>query len=348
MKVLLITDQHFGVRNDHPVFIEKYREFYTNTVIPYIKKHKIKTVFCLGDTFDKRKSINFASLDAAKEMWFDPLQELGVAMIMLIGNHDIYYKNTLRVNAPNHLLGEYDNITVIESPTEFKFGEKKILFLPWICPDNKDDVDDIIDKSTADILLGHLELSGFEAVPGHIMEHGENPERYGKFPLVCTGHYHMKSRQNNIQYLGNPYHLYWNDYGQDRGFHVLNTDTLNLTFVKNPYDIFCKLYYDDSRNDYDDIPDLTELKGAFVKLIVQNRSNQKWFDRMIKALQQADVADLKIIEDLTLDAPEIKEDVKMEDTMSILETYVMDLEESVDKKNVVNILKSLYVESLNL
>jgi hypothetical protein len=69
---------------------------------------------------------------------------------------------------------------------------------------------------------------------------------------------------------------------------------------------------------------------------------------MIKAIQQADVADLKIIEDLTLDAPEIKEDVKMEDTMSILETYVMDLEESVDKKNVVNILKSLYVESLNL
>jgi hypothetical protein len=102
------------------------------------------------------------------------------------------------------------------------------------------------------------------------------------------------------------------------------------------------------RVDYDDIPDLSELKGAFVKLIVQNRSNQKWFDRMIKAIQQADVADLKIIEDLTLDAPEIKEDVKMEDTMSILETYVMDLEESVDKKNVVNILKSLYVESLNL
>ena len=55
MKVLLITDQHFRVRNDHPVFIEKYREFYTNTVIPYIKKHKIKTVFCLGDTFDKRR-----------------------------------------------------------------------------------------------------------------------------------------------------------------------------------------------------------------------------------------------------------------------------------------------------
>ena len=78
----LITDQHFGVRNDNKVFIDKYRDFYSNIVIPYIKTNKITNILCLGDTFDRRKYINFLSLDCAREMWFEPLKELGVHMHM--------------------------------------------------------------------------------------------------------------------------------------------------------------------------------------------------------------------------------------------------------------------------
>ena len=39
MKLLLITDQHFGVRNDSPAYIEQYRKFYKDTVLPYIDKN---------------------------------------------------------------------------------------------------------------------------------------------------------------------------------------------------------------------------------------------------------------------------------------------------------------------
>ena len=77
-KILLITDQHFGVRNDNQYYIDKYKTFYSETVLPYIDKNKIDTIFCLGDTFDRRKYVNFYSLDAAKEMWFDPLLKRGV------------------------------------------------------------------------------------------------------------------------------------------------------------------------------------------------------------------------------------------------------------------------------
>ena len=157
MKVLLITDQHFGVRNDNQVFIDKYRKFYSKVVIPFIDKHGITEVIALGDTFDKRKSINFASLDAAKEMWFTPLQERGVTMTMLVGNHDIYYKNTLRVNAPELLLSEYDNITVVDEPCQRTVGGRDILFLPWICDENRDGSTDIIKESDATVCMGHLE-----------------------------------------------------------------------------------------------------------------------------------------------------------------------------------------------
>ena len=44
---------------------------------------------CLGDTFDRRKYVNFNSLEAARKMWFDPLAECGIHMSMLVGNHDI-------------------------------------------------------------------------------------------------------------------------------------------------------------------------------------------------------------------------------------------------------------------
>ena len=78
MKILLITDQHFGVRNDNQHFINHYKKFYSEIVIPFIKASGIKQVLCLGDTFDRRRFINFMSLNESKEMWFDPLKDMGI------------------------------------------------------------------------------------------------------------------------------------------------------------------------------------------------------------------------------------------------------------------------------
>ena len=184
-KILLITDQHFGVRNDNQYYIDKYKTFYSETVLPYIDKNKIDTIFCLGDTFDRRKYVNFYSLDAAKEMWFDPLLKRGVKQYMMVGNHDIYYKNTLRVNSPELLLAEYENITIISEPTELSVGGCDFILIPWICDENRDRTFESIASSNASVCLGHLELNGFEAVPGHTMEHGQDPSIFDKFDLLC-------------------------------------------------------------------------------------------------------------------------------------------------------------------
>lgn len=342
MKILLITDQHFGVRNDNLVFIEKYRQFYSNVVLPTIDKFGITEVIALGDTFDRRKGINFNSLDAAKEMWFTPLAERGVHLTMLVGNHDIYYKNTLRINAPDLLLGEYSNIDVVDQPGQRRIGDVDILLLPWICDDNRERSRVETESSSAPICMGHLELNGFEALPGHRMEHGDDPSVYSKFDLVCSGHFHMKSRKGHINYLGNPYQLYWNDFGQSRGFHILNTDTKKLTFYRNPYDIFQKIYYHD-----DCLAEVKEmdLKGSYVKLVVEDKTDQVKFDQTIRYLQHCEAADLKIIEDTTYELGEDVDDVEVEDTLTILERCVADMP---NKDSIFGILKSLYVESLEV
>lgn len=341
MKVLVITDQHFGVRNDSLVYVDYYRKFYSNVVIPFIKKYKIKQILCLGDTFDRRKSVNFNSLEAAKQMWFKPLEDMGVSMTMLVGNHDIYYKNTLRVNAPSLLLGEYANISIMDGPGEFLLGSLPVLGIPWICDDNRSRVYELLEQSTSPLCVGHLEFNGFETVPGIVMEHGIDQQPFKKFDKVLSGHFHTKSSKGNIHYLGNPYELYWNDYQSPRGFHILDTDTLDLKFYRNPYTMFEKIFYEE-KTEYDDV---SSSAGKYVKLIVQDKQDQVKFDRLVKMLYDIGVADLKIIEDLSVEFGDTEEDVETEDTLTLLEKYIDEVESSVNKESIKNTIKSLYLEA---
>tara|TARA_B100000902_G_scaffold197106_1_gene188199 strand:+ start:596 stop:1627 length:1032 start_codon:yes stop_codon:yes gene_type:complete len=343
MKVLLITDQHFGVRNDNQHFINHYRKYYSQVVIPFIKAYGITEIIDLGDTFDKRKSVNFMSLEAAKEMWFDPIKEIGCKMTALVGNHDIYYKNTLRINAPDELLGGYD-IDVITEPTTRTYDGTDILLLPWICDENRDDTFRSITKSVAPVCMGHLELNGFEAHPGHVMNMGMDINPFDKFQRVFSGHYHMKSTKGNISYLGNPYQLYWNDYGCKRGFHVFDTETLKTTFYRNPYDMFYKLYYDNGvRNQIHP----SNLEGTFVKLIVEDKGDQTKFDYAVRQMQSWGLADLKIIEDLSVEMGDSLV-LETEDTITLLDKYIDEIDLPVDSENVKSIMRSLYVEACEL
>ena len=342
MKILLITDQHFGVRNDNQSFINLYKKFYGKIVIPFIKASNIKQVIALGDTFDKRRSVNFMSLQEAKQMWFSPLDEMGVRLHMLVGNHDIYYKNSLKINAPRELLGEYPNIVIHDTPTTVKFDGLDILLLPWICDDNRDQAFDEISNTDARVCMGHLELNGFEAHPGHLMQNGMDKSLFSKFEKVFSGHYHMKSSRGNVNYLGNPYQLYWNDYGCKRGFHVFDTETLKTTFYRNPFDMFYKLYY----NDGVDMPD--NISGTFVKLIVENKGDYAKFDYAVKQLQDSGIADLKIVEDLSVELEDGTEVLETEDTMTLLDKYIDEIDLKVDVTNVKNIMRSLYIEACEL
>ena len=344
MKILLITDQHFGVRNDNVYFIEHYKKFYGNVVIPFIEKLDIKEIINLGDTFDKRRSINYMSLDESKSMWFDPITELGCHMTSLIGNHDIYYKNTLRINAPTELLGEYKNFDIVDKPTTLNYDGLDILMLPWICEENYDKTLRVITESDAEVCMGHLELNGFEAHPGHVMQNGTDMYVFQKFKKVFSGHYHTKSNMENCYYLGNPYQLYWGDYGQRRGFHVFDTETLRTTFYRNPYNTFHKLYYNDKLV----APSEEELEGTFVKLIVEDKGDYAKFDYNVRKLQDIGLADLKIVEDLSVNLEEGETTVETEDTLTLLDNYIDEIEVKVNKDNVKSVMRSLYMEASEL
>lgn len=346
MKIALITDQHFGARKGHKLYFDYYEKFYKNVFFPELEKRNIQIVIDLGDTFDNRKSIDFLSLAKAKEMFYDPIQKMGIQVHMLVGNHTAFYKNTNEINTPELLLKEYQNITTYREVQDINIDGLEMTMLPWINSDNEKRVMSHIGKSKAKVLFGHLELNGFVAHAGHTFEGGLDREIFSKYRKVFSGHFHHKSTQENITYLGNPYQLYWNDYGESRGFHIFDTTNGELEFIKNPYSIFSKLYYNDVDVDYSEY-DFSQHKDCYVKVYVQQKEDAYTFDKVIQTLYDIGAHEIKVIEDASVVEETEDNNLETEDTLSLLQSYLDDINYD-DISSVKNTMKNLYLEALEI
>lgn len=348
MKVAIITDQHFGARSDSIAFLDFFQKFYDNVFFPTLDSNNIDTVLVLGDTFDRRKYVNFYALQRAKDMFFDKLRDRGINVHMLAGNHDTYFKNTNDVNSPDLLLKEYSNINVIDKPTTITIDNTDICMMPWICPDNYQESLDEIKNTSADLCMGHFEIAGFAMYRGMESHEGLDKTLFDKFDLVFSGHYHHRSDDKHIYYLGNPYELTWQDYNDPRGFHLFDLSTRELEFITNPYSMFSRIVYDDKNTEPIDL-DTLELKDKFVKLIVANKTDYYKFDRFIQKLYNIGCHEIKIVEDMSeFEDGEIGEEINLEDTLSVLSHYIDSVETDLDKENIKTFMKTLYTEAVNV
>ena len=271
---------------------------------------------------------------------------------MLVGNHDTFYKNTNAVNSLQELVdGRYENIKVYEEATEVEFDGCKILFVPWINADNMSHTTNLLKKSDAQVCMGHLELNGFEMQKGMYMDQGWDKQEFRKFDTVMSGHYHHKSDDGQVYYLGTPYEIYWNDWEDPKGFHVFDTETRELERIVNPYNIFSKIYYDDTMSAFDDNHDMSAYKNKYVKLVVVNKKDLFQFDRFVDKLLAADCHDVKIVEDFSeMDASNVSDDIveNSEDTMTLLEKYIDELPVDLSKDRLKNTMRTLYTEAQDL
>ena len=345
MKVAIITDQHFGCRKNSKVFHDYFLKFYNDVFFPTIEKEGITTVIDMGDTFDSRKGIDFAALAWSKVNYFDRLEKLGCTVHTIVGNHTAYYKNTNEVNAIDLLLREYNNIHIYSEATEIKVDKLNILLVPWINNENEKSTLKLIEKTNCPVTMGHLELKGFRIHRGYVMESGTDCNLFNKFERVYSGHYHTRSNQDNIYYLGNPYEIYWNDLEDTRGFHIFDTDTLEHIPVNNPYRIFYTIYYSD--HDYQTF-DTRELEGKIVKLIVRKKTDPKKFEKFVDKLYNSNVHELKIIENFVIQESEDFEAFESEDTLSILNRYIEEAEINLDKSRVQKMIQEIYQEACEL
>jgi DNA repair exonuclease SbcCD nuclease subunit len=343
MQIALLTDTHYGARGDSQAFDNFFRKFYDEVFFPELKRRDVKNIFHLGDCFDRRKYINFDSLRSCREYFFDKTIEENICVDMIVGNHDTYYKNTNNVNSPELLLNDYFNVAVYKKPDTITIGGRDILVLPWICTDNYEESVKHIKETKAKVCFGHLELEGFQMWKGQENKEGFDPKHFANFDLVCSGHFHHRHTKGNITYLGNPYEMFWNDYDDERGFHIFDTETLDLEFIPNPNKMFLKLYYNDEK----ELPAVDNYEGKIVKFIVVNKTDSYKYDQYLDNLYKVNPIEVKIVEDFSEFESDLldDEDVDISDTLTLLSQYVDALETEVDKERLKGLMKTLYVES---
>ena len=341
-RVALITDTHFGIRKGSQIFHNYFEKFYKEVFFPTLDKEGIKTVIHLGDCFDVRKGIDYWSLDWAKRVFFNPLRERNIQVHIIVGNHDIFYKDSLKINAPGLNLNEYENVTCYSAPQDVRVENENVFFIPWLCEDNAEEFITARDNSKASVAMGHLEIAGFYANQNYQCQHGTDAGVFKQFEKVFSGHFHKKNSSGNITYLGNPYQLYWNDEGDTRGFHLFNLRTKELEFIGNPTSLYQKIYYNEDEMK-GKLFNPNKCKDQYLKLIVE-KSTPKRLSQFVDKLYQVGIHDLKIIESFEVTLEDDVE-VEAEDTLTTLTNYVNSLEYDNDKDNLINILKSLYIEA---
>jgi hypothetical protein len=342
MKVAIITDQHFGARKGSKFLHDYFKKFYDEIFFPYLEENNIKVVIDMGDTFDNRRSIDLWSLEWAKENYYNHLRDLGITIHTIVGNHTAYYKNTNDVNSVGLLLREYDNVKIYSETTEVQFDKLKTLFIPWINQENQEKTFNLINSTKCKIAFGHLELNGFRAHRGHVMEDGMDIDILDKFSKVYSGHYHTRSDNGKVFYLGNPYEMFWNDVNDTRGFHIFDTETLEHTPINNPFKLFYNVYYDDTPHQ---MIDTTEYVNKIVKIIVRKKSNIKNFEKFVDKLHSSGIQELKIIENFDIVEGEDFTVEETENTLSILNRYVDESEINYDKSIIKGIIQELYSQA---
>lgn len=349
-KIVFLGDTHFGCRGDSQHFHEFFDKFYTDVFFPYLIANNVKHVIQLGDIFDRRKYSNHYTLDEAKRYFFSRFDKLDIQLTTLLGNHDLFYKESLSISSSGLFLTQFKNVTVVKEPTKLLSG---ISIIPWICKENYQECLDFIKQDTSTVCVGHFEIEGFKMYQSSILsEHGLSAKAFSNYERVLSGHYHHASKRGNIEYIGTPYEMTWQDYADPKGFRVFDLETRELETVLNPNSIFYKMDYDDSgssdvtNSSYLDKEFLSNVIGKYVKIQVKAKTNPYLFDLFVDQVYANNPIDVSITEDVV--DLEIDEDVdETDDTLTITYKYIDSInQQELDKNKLKTMMSNLYTEAM--
>jgi predicted phosphodiesterase len=350
MKVAIINDTHFGARNDSAVFLDHFISFFETQFFPYLKENNIQKVIHLGDFFDRRKFINFNTLNKVRSTIIKGFVDQEIDLHVIVGNHDTYYKNTNKINGLSELVSDrYSNISVYEKPEILELDGLCVGLVPWINAENEEETSQFLKSCKCPIVMGHFELNGYEVMKGVKFDGGRSDKDLKRFEMVLSGHFHSKSSKNNVFYLGTQYQITFGDLNDKKGFHIFDTETRQLEFVSNKDQMFYSIEYDDT--DEKTVESLINsidetFCDKFVKILVQNKSKYHLFDLLLEKLYDVNVSDVSVVEDFSENFEDEEKLDLAQDTLTIINTELENLED-VDLNELKTIMRTLYMESLS-
>ena len=287
MKIVIITDSHLGVRNGSSIFL-KYQLDRWEELFSYMKSNGIKTLLHGGDFFDNRNFLTMQTLSAARD-FSTKLASHGIDMFMIVGNHDVAYKNDNTINSPEFIL---QSKVIWEHPETITFDGCKIDMIPWINKNNSYEISEFIRNSTSEVCLGHFEIKGASFQKGGVIcKNGISHDIFSKYKKVMSGHFHTRSKVGCVEYIGAAFDYTWADWNDPRGYVVFDTETLcsehidwkDFMFVMGEVEDNGKVEY---------VPKCDNVSGKFVRLVCH--VNTPLVDETIKKIESEGPAELKI------------------------------------------------------
>lgn len=342
MKVIIISDTHLGVRNNNQHFIS-YQLDRWKELFQYAKHHGIKTVIHGGDFFDNRSSISLGVLDAARR-FNKLLLDSGCDFHLLVGNHDVAFKNDNRLNSPDILL---EGASVYwEEPTALKIGGIDIDLIPWINNANFEKATAFIEASKSPICIGHFEVNGAPFHKGGILcEGGIDAALFSGYNRVLSGHFHTRSKVGRVEYIGAGFDYTWADWNDQRGFVVLDTDTRELEYVNwSTFMFVMGEMHEDGKIDF--TPACENVAGKYVRIVCVHESNKK-IEASLRDVEAQEPADFSVFFDSTKDVNNNTVDLEdRADEMKVMRLVVDDSISDVVLRQEVNVyLEQLYREA---
>lgn len=344
MQVAMVTDTHLGVHKSSDVFLKSQLNFFRNQFIPELKKKKIDTIIHLGDMFDNRSNMNVKVMNEVHKLFKEDFKDFKIYIIC--GNHDIFYRDTVEVNSLK-FLNELPNVTVIEEITKINIANRDLLLVPWQT-DKKDFIKRVSDKNIdCDVCCGHFEIAGVPMNKGKVCDTGIGSELFfNNYTLTFSGHFHKRSvvkRNNNIiQYIGNAYHLTRHDIGEERGYCILDLETLTYEFILNTL----SLNY--VKRTYPEKIIKKEIEGNIVDVHVNidKDYDEKKFQKYLSKIEDLNPVIppiVKIEHDFNITNTN---NYKVQSVTELINEYVNDLDIN-DKKDITEKILKLYDEAKN-
>lgn len=346
MKFGLISDIHFGARNNSSYFLGNMLKFYEHVFFPYLIENKITTLLILGDTWENRKLTNGLILNQAKKHFFDKLRDNNISVKMIYGNHDVFFKNTNEVNNVDFLGEMYSNIEVVKTHKVFDFDGFKVGMISWINSENLESSLEWIKNVSVNALAGHFEIKNFEMIKGQVCQHGFDKSLFSNFEYVWSGHFHVISNDGQIQYLGNPSQTNWGDLGLDKGFHVFDTTTHDLELVKNPFNVYESIRFADVINPHEF--NYEPYKDKIVQVLVSDLSNTNklLYTSFIDYLGGV-AYDLVVVETTEITSTGQLVESEIPSFFELIDTYIEGIEsDSIDKTTLKNYVLELHNEAM--
>ncbi|AUR97736.1 metallo-dependent phosphatase-like protein [Vibrio phage 1.244.A._10N.261.54.C3] len=366
MKIGKVGDLHVGARGGSIHMREFIKSYIINYLMPKFHEAGVNYIIQAGDFFDVRKALQGRDRDWLINEFIPACEKYEQEWHVDVGNHDITLRDSNSINWPAWLAEESQGYVVAYSdPCDVMIGDTLFCMIPWINKENSEDIAKHIEESKAEYAIAHLELAGFPMYQGSTCEQGQvDVSMLRKFKRVDTGHFHCRSQDGNIHYLGTPYHLNWQDHkdGTNRGIYIFDSETGETEFIANneSQSVFRVLEYDwDGLSnagqdkdwlDKDYLENDIGLKGQVIRVIVRDRASPLHMKKFKAVMNTVDCIDKQFIdmtEQIATEDIVITEEVLALDTLDVLKEKIHSTD-GIRHDDVSKKMEATYMTAINL